>query len=260
MGFLDEVISYKRHLIEKIKNRKGYFEDIIKSITPPLNPDNFLEKEGINIIAEVKKSSPSLGKIKAVDVGEQASMYEKGKAFAISVLTEDKFFSGSLDDLRKVRETVNIPVLRKDFIIDEIQIYEARAYGADMILLIVKVLDGGKLQYFINLSKELGMTPLVEIFSLKEVEKAIKAGADYIGINNRDLVTLKVDLSVSEMLLPEIKKVGAKNIVIESGIESKEDVLKFFRMGANIFLIGTSLMKSGNPVKKLHELRSCVLL
>ncbi len=260
MGFLDEVISYKRHLIEKIKNRKGYFEDIIKSITPPLNPDNFLEKEGINIIAEVKKSSPSLGKIKAVDVREQASMYEKGKAFAISVLTEDKFFSGSVEDLKEVKETVGIPVLRKDFIIDEIQVYESRAYGADMILLIVKILEEEHLRDLIALSEELGMTPLVEVFSPSEAEKALKAGADYIGINNRDLLTLKVDLSVSEKLLPEIKKMGAEKVVIESGIENKEDILRFYKMGANIFLIGTSLMKSGDPVRKLKELKSCAVL
>ncbi len=258
MGFLEEVIEYKRSLIKDLKSKKGELKEKVFSIKNSLDPFKFFDKKKVNIIAEVKKSSPSLGLIRFVDVVEQARLYEMGGASAISVLTEDKYFNGSLNDLRAIKENVKVPVLRKDFIIDEVQIYESKIYGADLILLIVKILEYEKLYDFIHISKELGITPLVEVFNMYEAEKALKAGADCIGINNRDLVTLRVDLKVSEGLLPELKKLGVEKIVIESGIEGCEEIRRFYELGANIFLVGTSLMKSDDPVKKLIELKSCV--
>ncbi len=258
MGFLDDVISHKKEKIKNLKNSSFFTKDTLNGTPSPLDPDSFIDEEGINIIAEIKKKSPSAGDIKQVDVKEQARIYEEAGAFAISVLTDGRYFGGSLEDLKDVKVTVCIPVLRKDFIIDETQIYESRIYGADLVLLIVRILEKEKLKDLIDLSKELGMTPLVEIFSESEAEIALNAGAEYIGINNRDLDTLKIDLSLSERLIPELKKLGVKRIVVESGIEKTDDIKRFYKMGANIFLIGTSLMKSEDPFHKIKELKSCI--
>ena len=206
------------------------------------------------IIAEVKRASPSEGRIKDISAVEQAELYEKAGAVAISVLTDKKFFNGSLEDLYEVRQRVNLPLLRKDFILDPMQVLEAKAYGADIVLLIVRILEDGLLKDLVEYSKELGLSPLVEVFSLEEAERALKAGAYIIGINNRDLDTLKVDISLSERLAPKIKEMGASFVIAESGIESREQVLRLENSGVDAFLVGTSLMKSQDPVKKLREL------
>ena len=211
------------------------------------------------IIAEVKKASPSAGLIKEVSPREQAQLYQEGGAVAISVLTEDRFFRGSLEDLKKVREGVCLPILRKDFIFDPIQILEAKAFGADAILLIVRILDYKQLEDLLNYSRELGLDALVEVFDLREAERALKAGANILGINNRDLQTLKVDLQVSRRLAPELKQMGAKFVVVESGIESREQILEFESRGVDAFLIGTSLMRSSDPIRKLKELMGFVV-
>ncbi len=258
MGFLDDVISHKKEEIKNLKGKFHFIKEALNDAPSPLDPNSFIDEEGINIIAEIKKRSPSAGDIKRVDVKKQAKIYEEAGAFAISVLTDERYFGGSLEDLKDVKDTVRIPVLRKDFIIDEIQIYESRIHGADLVLLIVRILEKERLKDFINLSRELGMTPLVEIFSEGEAEIALNAGAEYIGINNRDLDTLKIDLSLSERLIPELKKLGVKRIVVESGIEKTDDIKRFYKMGVNIFLIGTSLMKSEDPFHKIKELKSCI--
>jgi len=258
MGFLEEVISLKKKEISNLRENIHSFEEIINNMSEPLDPEMFIDEKGINIIAEIKKRSPSAGNIKYVDVREQAKIYEKAGAFAISVLTEEKYFSGSLKDLKEVKSAVRIPVLRKDFIIDDIQIYESRVYGADLILLIVRILEEKKLKDMIDMCKYMGITPLVEVFSEKEAEIALGAGAKYIGINNRDLETLRVDLSVSERLIPGLKELGVRRIVVESGIEKPDDIKKFYDLGVNIFLVGTSLMKSKDPCHKLKELKSCI--
>ncbi len=258
MGFLDDVISHKKEEVENLKNSSFFTKDTLNGTPSPLDPDSFIDEEGINIIAEIKKRSPSAGDIKQVDVKKQARIYEEAGAFAISVLTDKKYFGGSLEDLSDVKNTVRIPVLRKDFIIDEMQVYESRIWGADLILLIVRILEKERLRDLIYLSKELGMTPLVEIFSENEAEIALNAGAEYIGINNRDLNTLKVDLSLSERLVPELKKLGVKRIVVESGIEKVEDIKRFYELGVNIFLVGTSIMRSKDPFLKIKELKSCI--
>jgi indole-3-glycerol phosphate synthase len=148
-----------------------------------------------------------------------------------------------------------LPLLRKDFIFDSLQVLEAKAFGADAVLLIVRALEQRLLEELINYTKELGMSALVEVFDLREAERALKAGAHIIGINNRDLKTLKIDLNLSRALVPKLKELGAKLVVVESGIETREQVLEFENLGADAFLIGTSLMKSQDPVKKLRELQ-----
>ena len=185
---------------------------------------------------------------------QQAKLYEEAGAIAISVLTDKKFFNGSLEDLLDVRKVVNLPLLRKDFIIHPIQVLEAKAYGADIVLLIVRILEESLLKDLIEYSKELGLSHLVEVFSLEEAERALKCGAYIIGINNRDLDTLKVDISLSEKLAGRIKGMGAKFVIAESGIESREQVLWLEACGIDAFLVGTSLMKSPDPFKKLREL------
>jgi indole-3-glycerol phosphate synthase len=146
-------------------------------------------------------------------------------------------------------------LLRKDFIFDPLQVLEAKAFGADAVLLIVRALEQRVLEELISYTKELGMSALVEVFDLREAERALKAGAHIIGINNRDLETLKIDLNLSRAIVPELKELGAKFVVVESGIETREQVLEFENLGADAFLIGTSLMKSQDPVKKLRELQ-----
>lgn len=185
---------------------------------------------------------------------KQAKLYEDGGACAISVLTDAKFFSGSLQDMLEVKKQVSLPVLRKDFIIDPVQVLEAKAYGADAVLLIVRILDDGLLRELIEYAKELGLSCLVEVFSLEEAERALKAGASIIGINNRDLDTLQVDISLSKRLAPVVKEMGAKFVVAESGIENRRQVLELENLGVDAFLVGTSLMKSKDPVAKLKEL------
>ena len=211
------------------------------------------------IIAEVKKASPSAGLIKKVSPAEQAKLYQEGGASAISVLTEDKFFSGSLEDLEEVRKAVSIPVLRKDFIFDPVQVLEAKAFGADAILLIVRILEHEQIADLLAYAESLELDALVEVFSLEEAERALKVGAKIIGVNNRDLETLRVDLNLSKELAPKIKQMGAKFVVVESGIENREQIIEFESLGVDAFLIGTSLMKEKDPVKKLRELLGFVV-
>lgn len=202
----------------------------------------------------MKKASPSEGDIKDVSPLEQAKIYEEAGAIAISVLTDRNFFKGSLEDLSEVRKGVTLPLLRKDFVIHPVQLLEAKAYGADIVLLIVRILEEGLLKDLLEYSKDLGLSHIVEVFSLEEAEKALRCGAYIIGINNRDLDTLKVDVSLSERLAGKIKEMGARFVIAESGIESREQILRLENLGVDAFLVGTSLMKSSDPFKKLRDL------
>ncbi|MCS7170735.1 MAG: indole-3-glycerol phosphate synthase TrpC [Aquificaceae bacterium] len=213
-----------------------------------------LSAKGPRIIAEVKRASPSEGFIRDVSAVEQAKLYEEAGAVAISVLTDRRFFGGNLQDLFGVRKSTGLPLLRKDFIIHPVQILEAKAYGADAVLLIVRILEDALLADLLEYTKELGLSYIAEVFSLKEAERALKCGARIIGINNRDLDTLKVDVSLSERLAPELKSMGAEFVIAESGIENREQVDRLEGVGVDAFLVGTSLMKSQDPAKKLREL------
>ncbi len=251
---MEEIVKNKKTEIRKDPDYIKSLEDMSKLRSSFFSFEKALSSCRTRIIAEVKRASPSEGRIKDISAKEQAKLYEKAGAVAISVLTDKKFFNGSLEDLYEVRQIVNLPLLRKDFILDPVQILEAKAYGADIVLLIVRVLEDGLLKDLIEYSKELRLSHLVEVFSLEEAERALKAGAYIIGINNRDLDTLKIDISLSERLAPKIKEIGAKFVIAESGIESREQVLKLENSGVDAFLVGTSLMKSQDPVKKLREL------
>ncbi len=254
MGLLESILETKKGEIRKDQEYLKELEIKISERRKYFDFKEALKKKGIKIIAEVKRSSPSAGRIKDVDPAEQAGVYERAGAIAISVLTDKKFFGGSLTDLEKVREAVNLPILRKDFLIDEVQILEAKAYGADAILLIVRVLKLNELRKFLSISEDLNLSPLVEIFSLEEAKIAIDAGARIIGINNRNLDTLEIDLNRTKELAPKVRELGAEFVIAESGIERKEQVEELLSYGVDTFLIGTALMKSGDPYRKLREL------
>ncbi|HVS21448.1 MAG TPA: indole-3-glycerol phosphate synthase TrpC, partial [Pyrinomonadaceae bacterium] len=206
-----------------------------------------LSKDGVNIIAEIKRASPSKGLIRGdIDAATVARAYEAGGAAAISILTEEDHFQGSLDDLRVVRHAVNLPLLRKDFIFDEYQVYESAAAGADALLLITAALDDGTLARLRRITEdELGMNALVEVHSADEMKRAVKFGARIIGVNNRGLRTFTVSLETSVQLAPIAPNEIA--LISESGIESAEDIHRLRMLGYRGFLIGESLMRADDP-------------
>jgi indole-3-glycerol phosphate synthase len=258
-GFLDKVREVK---LSEIRKDRDYIRTLERLVEERGNRVfdflSGLRSCRTKIIAEVKKASPSAGHIRDVEPHKQAQLYEKAGAVAISVLTDKTFFNGSLEDLRQVRSKVNLPILRKDFILDRVQILEAKAFGADAVLLIVKMLDRGKLKELYEFAVELGLTPLIEVFSLEEAKLSLDMGAELIGVNNRDLQTLRVDINLSKELIPRIKEEGARFVVAESGIETREHIIELMNLGADAFLVGTALMKSPDPYRKLKELLGIV--
>lgn len=198
------------------------------------------------VIAEVKRASPSKGHLAEIaDPAELAASYASGGAAAISVLTEARRFHGSLADLDAVRTRVATPVLRKDFMVEDYQFYEARAHGADLVLLIVAALDDARLAHFLTLTAQLGMTALVETHTAEEVDRALASGAQLIGVNNRNLKTLEVDLGTFGTLAERIGDVAVK--VAESGILGIDDVTRVASEGADVILVGEALVKHGDP-------------
>lgn len=255
MDILREIVEYKKRELseKKPKFNLNVLREEAEKLKVPYSFKEAISGKGINIIAEVKKASPSKGVIKKdFNPVEIAKAYERGGAKAISVLTDEKFFQGSPFYLRQVSEAVKLPVLRKDFIIDEFQIYGAKALGASSFLLIVSILSDYQLKDFIDLGRELGMEPLVETHTAEEVERALKAGAEIIGVNNRNLKTFTVSLSTTLNLLPLIKSEG-KLAVSESGIRGKQDLVMLKEAGVDSFLIGETLMRSENPELLLKE-------
>jgi len=209
----------------------------------------------ITVIAECKAASPTAGTIAGnYDPVAQAKLYEKGGAGAISVLTDHEYFKGSLDDLLKVRSEVKVPVLRKDFILTEAQVYESVASGADAFLLIVAALTDEELKRLYELGRTLQSDVLVEVHDMREMDRALGIDADVIGINNRNLHSFEVSLKTTEELAPEIPAdcLG----ISESGIRTKEDVRYVVEQGIHCFLIGESLMRDGDPAKALQQLRA----
>lgn len=206
----------------------------------------------LRVISEVKRKSPSKGAL--ADISEPAVLaaeYEAGGASVISVLTEARRFGGSLADLDAVRAQVQIPVLRKDFTVDEYQIYEARAHGADLILLIVAALDDQQLSEFLDLTHQLGMNALVETHTEEEIDRAVKLGAKIIGVNVRNLKTLDVDPATFSKLAPLIPSQAV--IVAESGVESATQVAEYASAGADAILVGEALVKHANPSATVAE-------
>lgn len=206
----------------------------------------------LRVISEVKRSSPSKGALAAIpEPAALAAEYQAGGASVISVLTEQRRFGGSLADLDAVRAAVDIPVLRKDFTVDEYQIYEARAHGADLVLLIVAALDDPTLRRFLALSEQLGMNALVETHTEREIERAVAAGAKIIGVNVRNLKTLDVDPATFAKLAHLLPQDAV--VIAESGVESTEQVEQYAAAGADAILVGEALVKHAAPRATVAE-------
>ena len=258
MSILDKIAEKKRERLSISKSRVP-LRDLRGRIQDIEEPRDFRTaiKRGdrhIRLIAEIKKASPSKGVIrKDFDPVGIARIYEDKAVDAVSVLTEEDFFSGDLGYIPEVKNTVSRPVLRKDFILDEYQIYESRANGADAVLLIAALLDPAQAGDYLGLARELGLSVLFEVHGFEELEKALRLGADIIGINNRDLKTLSVDLRTTFLLMKEVP--SDRVVVSESGIRAREDVMRLDEKGVDAMLIGTTLMESQDIGKKIDELR-----
>ncbi len=218
-----------------------------------LDPLPTFRADGVCVIAEVKRSSPSMGRLASIcDPAALAADYAAGGACAISVLTERRQFGGTLDDLRAVRARVDVPVLRKDFIVTSYQLWEARAAGADMALLIVAALQHNVLVSLVERAHSIGLTALVEVHDEEEVERALDAGARVIGVNNRDLRTLEIDRSTFARLAPHIPSSVVR--VAESGVRGPHDVIEHARAGADVVLVGETLVTGGDPRASVADL------
>ncbi len=245
---------------------EGVLEDLQKRLVPSVQLREQLDsapklrgayaalnKDGMRLIAEVKRSSPSKGELSAIlDPVALASSYQTGGADLISVLTEERRFKGKIADLIAVRAEVDIPVLRKDFIVTEFQVLESRILGSDLMLLIVAALAKSQLIDFYQLATELGMDVLVEVHDLVEAEVALDIGAKIIGVNSRNLKTLEVNDKNFELILPQLPTTVLK--VAESGISTRSQVANVGALGANAVLVGETLVKAGNPVHTINEL------
>jgi indole-3-glycerol phosphate synthase len=254
--FLDEILKYKYAEVAVRKEQMPFLELERRVINaPPTRPfRQSLTGDSIKLIAELKKASPSKGLLcPNFEPAKLAREYEASGAAAISVLTEQNFFQGSLDYLELVKSvTKNLPVLRKDFIIDRYQLYEARAYGADAALLIVAALTELELKAFIKEANDLSLAPLVEVHNLMELNIALESGANLIGINNRDLKTFKVDLETTFQLIKLIPE--DKIVVSESGINNRHDLEQLAQAGVDAVLVGESIVTAADPGAKIKEL------
>jgi indole-3-glycerol phosphate synthase len=259
MSRLAEIIEKKRERLAISKTQaplekiQSLASDARQSAPRHALRDALIRDDRINIIAEFKRRSPSKGTINGdADPATVARVYERGGAAAISVLTEEDFFSGSLDDLRAVRRQTPHPILRKDFILDDYQVYESAAAGADALLLIVAALDDDSLRSLRELTEdELAMDALVEVHTRDEMRRAINCGANIIGVNNRNLATFEVSLSTSIELASVAPP--ATRLISESGIESRADIDRLRDAGYHGFLIGETLMRAANPETLLKE-------
>ncbi len=253
MSVLDSIIEGVR---EDLAQRRGSLAALHAQLEvqqPPIDAHTFLSKDEVNVIAEVKRSSPSKGNLAPIsDPGALAQQYQEAGAAAVSVLTEQRRFGGSLADLDVVRSRIEIPLLRKDFMVDEYQFLEARAHGADIVLLIVAALSKSQLKDFFDLATELGMASLIEVHTHSELESAMNISPRIVGVNSRNLKTLDVDPQVFQELIPEIPADLIR--VAESGIATRQDVIQAQRAGANAILVGESLVKSGDPISAMREL------
>jgi indole-3-glycerol phosphate synthase len=223
------------------------------ALPPALDGFAALRQPGVAVIAEVKRSSPSKGALAAItDPAALAADYEAGGAAVISVLTEQRRFGGTLADLDAVRAKVEVPLLRKDFVVSSYQVWEARAHGADLVLLIVAALDQNALVSLVERTESLGMTPLVEVHDEAELARALDAGARVVGVNARDLKTLEVDRSVFGRLAPHIPDTVVK--IAESGVRGPHDLLAYAAHGADAVLVGEGVVTGGNPRQAVADL------
>jgi indole-3-glycerol phosphate synthase len=252
---LDEILSWKRVEIARRKRALplSAVRDAAASAPPVRDFCGALRRPVVSLIAEIKRASPSKGVIRAdVDPAGLARAYEAGGAAAISVLTDERFFRGSLADLGAAREAVALPVLRKDFVLDPYQIYEARAAGADAVLLIVAALEGSMLATLYALVRELGMAALVEVHDVGELARALAIAPRLIGVNNRDLRTFRVDLETTARMRARVPPEVV--LVAESGIHGPADVERLAAIGADAMLVGEALVRAPSPGERAREL------
>ena len=252
---LEEILAYKRDVVARKKAFLGPVSFKVKNsqLTRYRIFKNVISRPGqVNLIAEIKKASPSKGLIREqFDAKQLAKVYAQNGAVALSVLTEDKYFLGRPEYLRQVSDVVDLPLLCKDFLFDEFQVYEAFRLGASAVLLIVAILDNENLQLMLKIAGDLDLDCLVEVHDQKELDRALKAGAEIIGINNRDLRTFEVDLKITEQLVPKIPK--DRVIVAESGISSHEEIKQFRAMGVHAVLIGETFLRCADVGAKVRE-------
>ena len=253
MSVLDSIIEGVREDLALRRKPLGQLHEELTLAPRVIDAHPLLSREGMQVIAEVKRSSPSKGALAQIaEPAKLAEQYSQAGASVISVLTEKRRFGGSLADLDAVRKRVDLPILRKDFMVDEYQFLEARAHGADVVLLIVAALSTSQLKDFYDLSCELEMASLIEIHTAEELERAMEISPRLIGVNSRNLKTLDVDSSAFADLLPRIPDEIIK--VAESGISLRSDVEFAERCGAQAILVGEALVRAGDPISAMHTL------
>jgi indole-3-glycerol phosphate synthase len=252
---LDEILAGVREDVARRQEQIPLerIRELAAAAPPPLDAYAALRQPGVAVIAEVKRSSPSKGRLAEIaDPAALASEYAAGGARAISVLTEGRWFGGSLEDLAAVRAAVRIPVLRKDFVISSYQVHEARAHGADLVLLIVSALEQNALIGLLERIESLGMTALVEVHDEEEADRALAAGAQVIGVNARNLRTLEVDRTVFERIAPGLPSNVVK--IAESGVRGPHDLIRYASAGADAVLVGEGLVTQKSPRDAVAEL------
>ncbi|MPZ68249.1 MAG: indole-3-glycerol phosphate synthase TrpC [Actinobacteria bacterium] len=254
MSFLEDILNSTRGRIDELEERvtEDALEERIAALPAPRGFAAALDTPGVAVIAEIKRTSPSAGDLdRNLNAGEMARAYADGGAAAISVLTEPDHFNGSREDLEAAL-TVGVPVLRKDFIIDELQVLESRAWGADAVLLIVRCV-GDRLDILLGATRALGMDALVEVFDERDLEVALGCGATVIGVNHRDLETFEVDPDRTAKLAPQVP--NDVLLVGLSGVKEPEDVVALGSIGARAVLVGEALVTADDPAAELRRLR-----
>lgn len=255
---LNEILTHKRREVEELKLRYPLkrLEEAVAAKNGAIHRDfrkAISHPHRLNLITEIKKASPSEGILREnFQPLRLAALMEYAGAAALSVLTETRFFKGRPSYLKTIRQVTQIPILRKDFILDEYQLYESKILEADAVLLIASILTNEELTTFLERCREIGLEALVEIHTEEDLKKALDNGTQLLGINNRNLQTLEVDVNRAERLLGRIPK--SATVVIESGFKDHEELLKYNGLGVHAFLIGTALMKAEDIIGKVHEL------
>ena len=253
MSVLASIIEGVREDLAARRLPMGQLQEALETAPAVRDCLPFLVSSEVSVIAEVKRSSPSKGALASIgDPAGLAATYEEAGAQVVSVLTEQRRFGGSLADLDAVRKAIDLPILRKDFMVDEYQFYEARAHGADVVLLIVAALSKNQLEDYFHLSTELGMRSLIEVHTNDELERALEISPEIIGVNSRNLKTLEVDARAFAELIPQIPSNIAR--VAESGISTREEVVFAQECGATAILVGEALVRSESPSVAINQL------
>lgn len=255
--FLQEIVNLKKKEVEELKAKRPitHFVDskcLLKGVRP--FKEAISAGGGINLIAEIKKKSPSRKKefFRKMDISGLARIYEKNGARALSILTDKKFFGGDISHINEAKGVVSLPVMRKDFIIDEYQVYESRYFGADAILLIARILRRDQIKSFMHLAKRIGMESVVEVHDENDIQKAVSSGVKIIGINNRDLDTFRIDVKNTPRLISKMPKEIIK--ISESGIKSNGDIEVLRKAGVNAVLIGEAFLEAEDIGAKVRRI------